>query len=345
MNVNYFMEQLSMLVTSGMTVSHALATIQGEMKSQSMRVFVDRLSKDIESGEPLWSALEKTHRFGEHVISLARIGEESGTLANNLRVIALQQEKTRIFRSKIGSALLYPVLVLVLMVVIGVGIAWFILPKLALVFSQLHLDLPLVTKIMIAVGLFLNKHGVIAMPAGILAMLFLFYFLFYFPKTKNIGHAILLLVPGLRDIIIYEEITRFSYMLGTLLTAGMPVVACLKSIEDATVFAPYRRFYAHVKTHVEEGDSFQKSFLREPHLGSLLPFSVQQMIVAGEQSGQLSDVLLRISRYYEEKLDTSTKNLAVILEPILLVCVWFGVMAVAFSVILPIYQLVGQLNR
>jgi type II secretory pathway component PulF len=345
MKMDYFLEQLSMLVSSGMAVVPALTAIHEEMKSRHQRVFVSSVASDIESGESLWVALEKTHRFGEHVIALIRIGEESGTLAQNLRVIALQQEKERIFRSKISSALLYPVLVLVLMVVIGVGISWFILPKLALVFSQLHLDLPLVTRMMIAVGLFLNRYGVIAVPAGIFALVCAFYFLFYFSKTKMIGHAMIVVVPGLRDIIIYEEITRFSYMLGTLLNAGMPVVACLKSIQDATLFAPYRRLYADLKRHIEEGYSFQKSFLREPRSTSLLPFSVQQMIVAGEQSGQLSGVLIRISSYYEEKLDTSTKNLAVILEPVLLVCVWLGVMAVAFSVILPIYQLVGQLNR
>ncbi|MBI4252910.1 type II secretion system F family protein [Candidatus Uhrbacteria bacterium] len=345
MNTNYFLEQLSMLASSGMTVSHALGAIEGEMKSRSMRAFVAGISQDIESGEPLWKAFEKTKSFGEHVISLVRIGEESGTLSQNIRVIALQQEKERMFRSKIRSAFLYPVFVLVLMVVVGVGIAWFILPKLALVFSQLHLILPPVTRVAIAVGLFLQNYGAVAVPAGVLAAFGLWYILFYFPQTKNIGHTLLFVLPGPRSIIRQEEIARFSYMLGTLLQAGMPVVACLQSIEGATVFTPYARLYANMKKHIEEGDSFQKSFSREHHLASLVPMSVQQMIVAAEQSGQLSQVLLHISGYYEEKLDTATKNLAVILEPILLVVVWLGVVAVALSVILPIYQLVGQLNQ
>jgi type II secretory pathway component PulF len=94
----------------------------------------------------------------------------------------------------------------------------------------------------------------------------------------------------------------------------------------------------------EEGNSFQKSFVAYKKIKNLIPTSVQQMVASGEQSGHLSDTLFQVGQIYEAKIETTTKNLSVILEPVLLVIVWLGVAAVAFAIILPIYSLIGGLQ-
>jgi len=126
--------------------------------------------------------------------------------------------------------------------------------------------------------------------------------------------------------------------------AGMPLIYALDSLSRSTEFRAYKKFYAYLIKSLEEGNSFKKSFDRYRRSKRLIPKSIQQLIAAGEKSGNLSKSLLKIGEIYEEKIEITTKNLSIILEPILLFIVWLGVLAVAIAVILPIYSLVGNFN-
>ncbi len=341
---DYFIENVSMMIAAGMPILQAIDSIRGESRSRRMRKILSYVHREVDAGTPIWQALQKTNIFSEHEISLLFLGEKSGRLIENLAVIASEQEKNRLFRSKIRSALMYPSLVLMLTVVIGVGITWFILPKLATVFTQLHVALPLITQIVIGIGTFLGAYGQYVIPGGIIIGGTIFYFIFSFSKTKSIGQYILFSLPAMRQLIKEIELARFGYLLGTLLDAGLPITQALGALANTTGIIPYQKLYAHLHDSIEEGDSFQKSFDAFRHSVRLIPKSVQQLIVSGEQSGTLSATLLKIGQTYETKSDTTTKNLSVIVEPILLVIVWLGVVAVALAVILPIYSLIGGFN-
>ena len=131
-------------------------------------------------------------------------------------------------------------------------------------------------------------------------------------------------------------------LLGTLLEAGLPITQALDSLAQATEIAQYKKLYLHLRGAVADGNSFQKSFMLFKNINRLIPAPMQQLIVAGEQSGGLPTTLLKIGQLFEAKADLTTKNLTVILEPILLLIVWLGVVAVALAVILPIYSLIGN---
>lgn len=338
---DYFVENLSMLISGGMPILSVLDSIKTEMRSRRMKHIIADLKTDIESGSPLWRALASSKLFPEHAISLIRLGEQSGKLTENLKVIAIEQEKDRVLKSKLRSAMMYPIFVLSLTIIIGVGIAWFILPKLATVFSQLKITLPLITKILIGIGTFLGEHGRLVIPAVGIGTATVFFFIFSFSKTKCIGQFILFSVPGIKGLIKEVEIARFGYLLGTLLEAGLPITQALDSLASAAEVTQYRKFFIHLRDCVGDGNSIQKSFASFRHIGRLIPAPIQQLIIAGEQSGTLSVSLLKIGQTFETKSDTTTKNLTIILEPILLVIVWLGVVAVALAVILPIYSLIG----
>lgn len=349
----YFIENLSMLISGGMTIVSALDAISEEVKSRRMKNIIIAIKTDIESGFPLWRSLINANLYPEHAVSLIRLGEESGKLAENLKVVASEQEKDRLFKSKLYSAMMYPAFVLSLIVILGIGIAWFLLPKLAVVFVQLKIKLPLITKILIGIGIFLNNYGQFVMPLIITIIVVSFFLIFIFAPTKYIGQYILFSVPGIKGLIKEVELARFGYLLGTLLKAGLPITHALNSLVDATEIPQYREFYRHLRNSIDDGNSFQKSFLSfsgksvsgGKYANYLMPVPMQQLIVAGEKSGLLSETLLKIGQIYETKADTSIKNLTVILEPILLVIVWLGVVAVALSVILPIYSLIGGFQQ
>ncbi len=339
-----FIENLSMLILSGMSIIGALSSIIKQTKSPGMKKILERMLLEIESGSPVWKTFDKTGFFKGYTISLIRLGEESGNFAENLKVVALEEEKDREFKSKVRSALMYPVFVLVLTNVVGIGISWFILPKLAKIFYDLKLTLPFITKVLIGFGLFLNENGLIAVPLGILVISIIVHIFFFNKKTKFLGEYIIFSIPGIKTLLMEVEVARFGYLLGTLLEAGLPVTKAIDSLAGASDVIRYKKFYLYLKDSIDMGNSFQKSFAGYKNIDALIPQPIQQLIISGEQSGNLNKTLIKVGQVLEAKSDTTTKNLTIIMEPILLVIVWAGVVTVAFAVILPIYSLVGNLN-
>ncbi len=341
-----FIENLTLLLSSGLNASSTIRSIEEEIKSKRLKKIIHVIGEDIENGFPLWRALSRTDIFNASSIALIRVGEESGRLTENLKIVAKQAEKNKSFNSKLKSALMYPIFVLVLASVIAIGIAWFILPRLAKIFNGMDVELPGITKMMINVGVFLEEKGLIAVPIAIVLIGVIAFFVFIYKKTKFIGQAIILIIPGIKQLLVELEIARFSYLIGTLLEAGLPIGNVLESLtmEGSNGLNKYQKFYDFLKKSIDEGNSFQKTFSSYPKTNKLFPRAIQQMIIAGEQSGKLSEILIKISQNYTEKTETTTKNLMVILEPLMLIIVWIAVVFVALSIILPIYSLVGNFS-
>lgn len=341
----YFIENLSMLLSSGMDIITALQSIKKEVQSSQMKTVIDNLCEDVEAGMPIWKVLEETKFFPAFIISLIKIGESSGGLLKNLRVISIQQKKDRIFSSKIRSAMMYPVFVLALTLAVGISIAWFILPRLTLVFDQLKVELPLITRVLISFGNFISQYGSVAVPAFLAFVSLVIYFVFIFSRTKFIGQTLFFSFPGTRKLIQETELARMGYIMGTLLRAGLPLTEALDSLAEASNFYKYKNLYLFLKKNIEEGGTFQQGFEDYGKSKRLVPSTIQQMMIVGERSGRLSEMMISIGEAFEEKIDNTTKNLATILEPVLLVIVWLGVVSVALAVILPIYSLIGGLNK
>lgn len=341
----YFIEQLSMLLGAGMAVSLALSAIRKEIKSGRLKKIIASIETDIDSGSTISTSLEKAGIFSQSTISLIKIGEESGRLSENLKVVALQEQKEKEFRSKITSAMMYPGFVFTLTIVVGLSTAWFILPRLATVFASLHVKLPLITIWLIAFGSFLGKYGIYVIPAFIITSLLLIFFVFVFRKTNFLGQAILFHTPAISGLLKEVELARFGSLLGNLLQAGLPVLESLESLADSTTLYRYKKLYLYLYEKVKEGNSFQKSFEQYKHINSFIPFPIAQLIITSEQSGNLANTLIKIGEMYEAKTQNTAKNISVLLEPVLLVIVWLGVVAVALAVILPLYSLIGSLNQ
>lgn len=341
----FLSENLSALVSSGISIKESLDSIQDDVKSSGMKKIISYIKDSVDEGVPFWKTLKETGIFKDHIISLIRIGEETGRLSENLKVVAKQEQKSRVFASKIKSAMMYPVFVMFVAMIVAVLIAWFILPRLAVVFSQLDIDLPIVTRWLINAGEFLQLYGSIAVPSFVVGLFLLIFFVFIFKKTRFIGQYIIFKIPGINRLIKEVEVSRFGFLLGTLLEAGIPIIEALDSLKKATSFNFYKKFYSYVSESVTEGQSIETSFKKYKKTKKLIPSPIQQMVFASEKSGNLSETLKKIGEIYEEKTEDTTKNLTVILEPVLLVIVWLGVVGVALAVILPIYSLIGGFNQ
>ncbi|MBD3363017.1 hypothetical protein GF362_04830, partial [Candidatus Dojkabacteria bacterium] len=274
----YFMENLAMLFATDMDIVYAFEAIKTGMKSKPMRRLMEGVIYEIKSGSPIWKTLEKTGLFKDSTISLIKIGEQTGKLPENLKVVVDQQEKQRIFGSKIRSAMMYPLLIMSVMIVVGTGVSWFILPKLGMVFESLNLELPLPTRILLAVGQFLSDYGFIAVPVFFTLLIFLFYIIFVNKKTKHIGQAILIRIPVLKKLILAVELARFAYVFSTLLSSGISILLALDTLAESATFPRFRKLYEAMRIGIENGKSFGTIFQEYKHSKKAIPSHIQHMI-------------------------------------------------------------------
>lgn len=339
---NSFFQNLSMLVTSGTPLVEALGVVQGEVRSARMKSAVADILVSVENGERFWIALNR-HRFvfSEYEIRLTKIAEETGRLAKSLGYLAAQLGKDLELRAKIRSALFYPLLVLVFAAAIGFGITWFVLPRLARVFLSLHVQLPFATRALIGVGDIVGRYGQFILPAFIAAAVTAFFIL-RFTRVKYIATYVLELVPGIGQFLRDVQTAKISLFMGTLLESGVPVLEALETLRDISEGGREKRFFAQLKDRVGVGESFEKSFGEIRETKTLFPSLTQYMIFTGEKSGNLPGSFLYIAEFYDKKLDAASKNLAQVLEPILLVGIALVVAFIAIAIVTPIYGLVSN---
>ena len=340
----YFVDSLSMLLGSGMRIDIALDSLEQEVRSKSMKKIILGIKDNIESGTSISTALERSRILSDHIIALIRIGERSGRLQENLKLIAEQQEKDRLFKSRIRSAMLYPALVITVSFVAGIGISWFILPRIVGIFEMIDTEIPLLTRILIEIGKFFVNYGTVFVPTIVTLFFVMMYLLFVNRHSKFLGQWLLFKMPITKKMVKEIELSRFGYLLGILLNAGLPVVEALDSIKESTTFYNYRKLFSHIRDRVDEGNTFLASFQMYKKSEKMVPIPIQHMIEAGEKSGTLSSSLLKIGKIYESKVEITTKSLTTVLEPILLIVIGIGVLILALAVITPIYGLIGGMH-
>jgi type IV pilus assembly protein PilC len=336
---NFFVQNLAVLIEAGMSITQALDSVYREVSSFRMRSALREVINNVDNGWPLSKALDEARLVSSHTLSLIELGERSGNLSQNLRVAALQNEKETVFRSRVRSALAYSSFVFVTAIVVGIGVAWYVLPKIATFFTDLNAPLPRITRILIDGGIFLQTYGYIFVPAFLVVLLILFYFLFSFPKTRFIGHTILFRIPVIKSLILETEVARFGFLSGTMIKAGMPIALVFELLPKTTTFGNYRALYTVISARILEGLTFQKIFRDTPRAMKLLPASVRQMIIAAEQSGALSDTLVKVGAMYEEKVEATSRNIPAFLEPTLLIVIGIIVAVLSLGILMPVYQL------
>lgn len=336
---DFFIENLSLLISSGMGISSALSSMSASIKTRKMKKIIAYIEESVNAGLPLWQAFFQTKLFPPRVISLIRSGEEAGRLPEHLNLVTVQLHKEKVFKSRVRSALLYPGIVLVLAFFVGLWLSWFVLPKIIAIFNQPMESLPWTTQILLIFGKFFRTYGIIAVAGFVFSFFVLVYFLFINKRTKFIGDFILFHIPGIKDLVKGVELGRFGYVFGALLQAGFLIDEALESLKESTNYAAYRKFYNHLQESIMKGDSFKTTFAAYKGSDKFIPTHIQQLIVASEKSGKLPETLIRIGVIFEEKTDAMSRDLATVLEPIVLIIVGLIVGFLLSALMTPIYEL------
>lgn len=339
------LDNLALLLSSGMGITSSLRTILNNSQNKNINKDLEKIINNVESGKTLWESFEEQSFLPKFLISLIKIGEDSGNLSEKIKKTVISLEKDARRKSQLKTALFYPVFVMSLTLIIGIGVSIFVLPKIGDVLVSLDVELPLVTKVMVEIGVFLEKYWLTVIPTTLFVFGMIFYILFGFSKTKWMGQWLTYHLPVFNTLINRTEVSRFSYNLSMLMSSGVPITVALNSISDVHEYYMYKNYLKVLVEEVNQGKTFTNSFKKYRKMTNyLFPYTAQDIISAGEESGKLVEVLDTIGSKFEEEAEQISKTIGILIEPILLIVVWAGVVFLAVAILLPIYTLVGNFN-
>jgi len=338
-----FLDNLGTMMEAGLPLMDAVKSLQRETRNRQMRKLLGRMVVAVETGSPLWRAMDAQYFFHPQEIAMVRVGEEAGNLVDNLQYLAEQERKDRNLRGKVKTAMIYPAIILVMLTVIVLGLGMFVLPNLVQVIFSLGVPLPFVTRMIIKFTNLFTVHGATIIPGTIVGMI-VFVLLTKFTSFKIIVQWVLFKVPGIGALLREATLSRFGVIMGGLLSAGVPVTDALQSMANVTTLARYRKFYFQLLERVRLGDSFATSFRAIRLTDKCFPPSLQQLVVTGEQSGSLTKIMLKSADIHDRRATEIAEKLPVILEPMLLLIIGAMVGTIALGILMPIYSVVGNVG-
>lgn len=332
--------QLSSMLTSGLTLMQALAILKEQMQNAEMKEIVNGIIADVQDGKTFSSAIEKYPKvFSKIYVSLIRAAESSGFLDKILLRLADNLEKDQKLKATIRSALLYPVIIVVLMILVMGVMMIFVIPQLTVLYQNLGIALPLPTQIIVAISTFTINFWPLVL--GLTAIAIFGYFRWSHTDSGELIHDdIVLKLPVFGPLIQKSVLTEVARTLGLLIGAGTLVVQALDETADVAGNRIYRNAILDIAKRVEKGVSIGDSMGIYP----IFPPILVQMVKIGEQTGKLDDSLLRVSEYFEREVEGAVKTLTTALEPFIMVVLGVSVAFLIISIITPIYNLTSSIQ-
>lgn len=339
-DIQLFAKHLAITLKSGLTILDGLEILSAQAKGK-MKKMLNNILETIRSGEPLYRALEKYPKYFSSIfINMVRTGEVAGTLDSSLQRVSMELKKTNSLKRKIRSAMIYPTMVFIAVFGLGMSVAIFVLPKILPLFKTLDVELPLTTRMLIVIAEAFEKNGIVIFVGMILLFMFIAWFL-RLNIVKPITHRIILKIPVIKTISKNINLERFTRTFGTLLESGLTIDQSLRITAETIDNRVYKKAIMSFIPEIEAGNTLGMAAQKYK---VLFPPITSRMIGIGEGTGNLDTTLRYLSTFYEDLVDEATKNLATIIEPVLLIVIGVVVGAVAISILGPIYSITGNLR-
>lgn len=335
-----FFRQLAILIEARVPIVVALTAISEQTSGAYLKIILAESIKEIEDGVPLSDALAKHKEvFSNLVLNVVKSGEASGNLKKSVEYVADNIERNYNLTNKVKSAMLYPLIVLVVFFVIAFLVITLIIPKLTIMIKELGANVPWYTKVLITTGDFMAQYwwAVLVLVGGIVAGVV--YYLGTADGKKE-WDQIKLKLPVVGVMFRYVYITRFSENLAVLLDGGIPIIKSLTIVSAVVGSSVYEELFLRTAENVKRGENMSDVLKRSP----LIPPMVAHMIKIGEDSGQIDSVLGHITKFYGQEVELMAKNMSTLIEPILMIAIGIGVAFMAVGVLMPIYNIAGQIQ-
>lgn len=332
---------LGSMLTAGLTISRALTVVERQSSNPRLKGVVKRVVERINQGDPFYETLKEFPEvFDDLYVAMVRAGEESGNLAQSLQTLAIQMERSSTLMKKVKGAMIYPTIVLIVMVIIGILMMIYVMPQITGVFKGMNKDLPATTTFLIGMSDFLVEYTFLAIGGMIAGVVGFIYFL----RTKWGKIAASWIIPKLPVIGTLAKETnsaRTARTLSSLLNSGVDVLQSIRITEEVLQNVYYKEILREAADRVEKGTALSEVFIERK---DLYPILVGEMILVGEETGSISGMLGELAIFYETEVERKTKDLSTIVEPILMVVIGGSVGFFALALIAPIYSISDGLN-
>lgn len=336
-----FARNLSVMIASGLTVSRAINNLTAQTTNKTFKKVLTSVYEEMQAGKSLSESFAKFPGvFDELFVNMVRVGEIGGNLDEVLNIVAVQLEKEHDITSKVKGAMTYPAVILVVMFGIAILMLTVVLPKLMGVFKDMNVQLPAMTRAVIAVSDFLRNNIILSGIIVLCLVIFLKIFLAR-PQGKKTLSYLTTHVPIVKDIIIKVNCARFARIYSSLLRSGITVTDALKIISDTLTNYYYKQAFLTGIEDIQKGINLSTVLGQHP---DIFPVMVMQIVQVGEETGKTETVLLQIAEFYEEEVNQMTKNMSSIIEPVLMVLIGGGVGFFAVAMLTPMYSLMGSIQ-
>lgn len=336
-----FARNLSVMISSGLTISRALHNLASQTKNKRFKKIINQIFDDLQAGKNLSEGLAQYPSvFSELFVNMVRVGEAGGNLDEVLNIIAIQLEKEHELLSKVRGAMMYPSVIIVAMIGIGIVMLTYVLPKITGVFKDMDVELPPATRFIIGISDIFKAHSLLVLLGIIFLVVFLKIFLGTAPGKKTLSFLTIHL-PIISNIVIKVNCARFARIYSSLLKSGINVTDALKIVSNTLTNYYYKQAIEKGMEQIQKGISLSKIIESN---GKIFPVLVTQMIEVGEETGKTETVLMKLAEFYEEEINQITKNMSSIIEPVLMVLIGGAVGFFAVAMLQPIYGLMENIK-
>ena len=331
----YLTNQLAIMVDTGVTLSAALGSILEQEQNPTLRRVLTDLRRAVEGGEDFSAALARYPKYFDHTyVSLIRVSEATGTLAEMLDRVALHLRKQLDTRNKVRAAMAYPAVMLVMALCVTIFLLTWVLPKFTPIFESRGMELPTPTRVLMTASNVLIGYwylwlaGAVGLIAG-----------FIFGKRTEPGRQawdwVKISLPVLGTALRKVIISRTIRTLGVMVQSGVSMLDALRLAADVSGNYHYEQLWLNVLEQVTNGSEIHAALAGNP----LLPATLVQMIKSGEETGKLDAVLARVSDYYDQEVETSLKAATSLIEPLMIAAMGAVVGGIGLALLLPVFSL------
>lgn len=336
----FLTKYLALMLKVGTDLFRAIDILVADFDKPAVKTLLLEIRETIGKGQPLHTAFARRPTdFSPVFVSLIKAGEQSGNLDKVFDRLSKDTEKEKQLRSRVKSALIYPVILVGMSLTILFLMVTLVLPKIAETFMTGNVQPPTFSRIVFAIGLFLRDHLLIILPVLIASIISLIFFLAKTKSGRRVWTQIVNHTPVVKGVVKKMALQRLAMTFSSLLRSGTPILDALEISADAVgsdeLSSTLRRI---ARDGVAKGLTVGEAFRRE----SYFPRIVSNLISVSEQAGHMEEVLETLAEFYEVEVDASIKNLVAFLEPVLLLCIGIVIAVIALAIIVPVYQLIGQ---
>lgn len=329
---------LSTMINAGIPILETIDSMLEDSKGNVKKI-LESIRADLVQGQSLYAAFSKFPSvFDKVTINVIKASEEAGTLDVVLKDLKEQIQKDMEFIDSVKSAVTYPIVIFLLFLAVLVLILVVVIPKIATVFSQLKIAMPLPTLILI----FLSNiilHNTIPLLIFLTGLCIGIYFLY--KKKKQLLLGVIFSLPVVSTLIKEIDLARFSRSMFLLLTSGITITSALELAEDVVMRRDISRAISNAQQTILAGKKLSEAFKQKKNI---FPGIIIKILEAGEKTGTLDKSMEEISIYMDYHVSSTLKNVTALLEPLMLVFVGVLVGGMMLSIIAPIYGLISQVS-